>query len=253
MPKRLKYLISLYRVASLIPNWYQVVFLILKLKNRVVIRLSDGTKFLISHYLDILTIKEIFLERQYEIHGKSIRTIIDIGGNIGTFSIAASRQYPKAKIVTYEPASSTYKLLVDNVGLNKIFNIKVKKEAVGKKQGESKFYVHPASGLSSLYPGRKEMKSERVPVTTLKEIIKANKIDRIDILKMDCEGSEYDIILNCQPQVLSKIRSMFVEYHDSLTDHHHSELVSFLLKNNYSVQIQPHPIETDIGIITAHL
>ena len=46
------------------------------------------------------------------------------------------------------------------------------------------------------------------------EIIAANEIERVDILKLDCEGSEYDILYNAPPNILARIAEIRLEYHE---------------------------------------
>jgi FkbM family methyltransferase len=53
------------------------------------------------------------------------------------------------------------------------------------------------------------------PAMTLEAFVKREGISRIDILQMDIEGAEFDILLNCDKQLLASIREMLFEYHDA--------------------------------------
>jgi FkbM family methyltransferase len=70
-----------------------------------------------------------------------------------------------------------------------------------------------------------EDSSISVMTITLEDIFKKENLNHCDFLKMDCEGSEYEILFNTKPEILRKISNIFLEYHSG-----HSELVNFLTK-----------------------
>ena len=61
------------------------------------------------------------------------------------------------------------------------------------------------------------------------------KIDAIDFLKVDCEGAEYDILLNLDDHLLSRIKKIAMETHDDVNEHRHGELVEFLRAHGFFV------------------
>ena len=105
------------------------------------------------------TIDDIFVRGEYNAYKNTVHengTVIDIGANIGAFSVAAAAHISGAKVFSYEPASDTFGMLKKNIELNhlggrvKIFNL-----AVAGEQGDRVLSEDPSnSGLASLIFGR---------------------------------------------------------------------------------------------------
>ncbi len=250
MAKKLKYFLIIFSLIRDVSNWYQIFFLFLY-KHEAILKLRDGTKFKINHYLDTLTIKEIYIEREYDIKLNNPKNVIDIGANIGTFSVYIAQKYPQSKIYSYEPANETYKLLEYNIKINGVKNVAAKKLAVSNRLGFANFYTYAASGLSSLSNKRKGAVREKVKLTTLGEIFKAENLRSLDLIKMDTEGAEYEILMNAPDNILSKVKNIVLEYHDSLTKYKHKDIIKFLKSKNFKIKVKRHSIENDIGIIYA--
>ena len=75
--------------------------------------------------------------------------------------------------------------------------------------GERRIFI--AYGASSLHWGAGP--SELVRTVTLQTFLDEHQISKVDYLKMDCEGSEWEILLGATPKVLSRIRHIEMEYH----------------------------------------
>lgn len=136
-------------------------------------------------------------------------TIADIGANIGAFAVAARRRFPKAIIHAYEPAGEIFAFLSGNV---KGMGIQIHQSAVSDMEGEAIL----ATGFDttsahlerpSTHPG---VLGERVPCVTLETVIKQCG-GRIDLLKLDCEGSEYEIL---KSRAMAGVRRVVAEIHD---------------------------------------
>src|SRR3989344_2723923 len=131
---------------------------------------------------------------------KDDSVIVDIGANIGVFSIKAAQAGSCAKVFGYEPMPKNFELLKENISLNNLKDrVRVFNEAVsGKNQYLELNYRDNDSGGASMYVfGNKEgLKSIKVKSTTLLDIFRINKIEKCDFLKIDCEGAEEDILFN---------------------------------------------------------
>jgi hypothetical protein len=97
---------------------------------------------------------------------------------------------------------------------------------------------------------------ETVQATTLTDIMDANNIEQIDYLKIDVEGAEYDILLNCPAGTLSKVRRIVMEYHEFDSDERsHRDLVSLLKAHGFQVAVEdgifPQKFLFGTGIIKA--
>jgi phenylpropionate dioxygenase-like ring-hydroxylating dioxygenase large terminal subunit len=77
-----------------------------------------------------------------------------------------------------------------------------------------------------------------VPTTSLDKFISENKIKRIDFLKMDCEGAEYEILFGSRPETLRKISRISMEYHPIDSRRNAGTLKKFLIKNGFEVKVE---------------
>lgn len=154
------------------------------------------TNTLFTKITDVGMVFETIYHKQYSrcIINKN-DTIIDIGAHIGGFSIYAADIAKKGKIYSFEPFPSTFETLKNNVLLNKRKNINLNKLAVSKNIGEFNFYVSKINfAENSLH--HKYNEKITVKTTSLSDIFRKNKIKRCNVLKIDCEGSEYDILFS---------------------------------------------------------
>ena len=75
----------------------------------------------------------------------------------------------------------------------------------------------------------------KVQTISLNDFIKKNKLKKIDFLKMDCEGAEYEILYNLPKNVLNSIKKISMEYHNINETYNVTNLVAFLEKNDFEV------------------
>lgn len=140
------------------------------------------------------------------------RVIIDIGANIGKYSILASKINSDARIYAIEPERNNFDLLNKNIKLNKIKNIFPIKVALSNKKGTSKLYKSKTNfGGHSLKHKRKDF--EYVKTDTLNNLF--NKLNYIDLIKIDAEGYEFEILKGAR-KLLSekKIKNIIIEIND---------------------------------------
>lgn len=131
---------------------------------------------------------------------ENVRVIFDIGANTGAFVQFAKQLYPDAIIEAFEPDPANFSQLVDVLP-------SAKRVGVLDAVGEAEFF-NGDNELSRIGVGGPIV----VPTTTL--AIEAELYDTIDILKCDCEGSEYAIFLSTPREVMEKIRYLTMEFHD---------------------------------------
>ena len=169
---------------------------------------------LANKLIDIYVILENSVDQAYSkgFTPKKDATIIDIGGHIGAFSVNAGTQITDGIIYAFEPFAENFNFLKKNIELNKLNNVVPINCAVASSNGDKVLYL---DNLNS--SGHSLTKASGNPVkvtsTTLADFFKEKNIERCNFLKMDCEGSEYDIILNTPEETLKKIDYMIFEYH----------------------------------------
>lgn len=152
--------------------------------------------------------------REYPRRWHTPRTVIDIGANIGFFSLYATHIWPQVQVFAYEPAPANFKWLQENIAASRAEGIHLSDCAVAGSIGPRTFYLGDEPGWHSFWKDEKKV-STLVETTTLDEIITRTGRDRIDFLKMDCEGAEYEILGGREDLLREHIRFIAMEYHAS--------------------------------------
>ena len=152
----------------------------------------------------------VFFEDEYSSLPVRNKEVIDIGSNIADSSIYFALCGAK-KVIAVEPAPKSYQSAKKNVELNGLSN-KIDLINAGCSDKEGSISVGAAkSGI--IYSLENDQEEEvEVPLTTLNEILKGMKT-RDCILKMDCEGCEYETILSASKETLSNFSHLQIEYH----------------------------------------
>jgi len=165
-------------------------------------------------------------------------TVVDIGANIGVFSVLAAKKAFKGNVFVYEPNKENYKVLIKNKYLNKLNNLFVSNLAVTGRGGYIDFFISKLNdGAHSIYITDSK-NSTKVKSITLKDIFDMNNLKRINYLKIDAEGAEYDILLKTPPEVIRKVDKIVLEYHDYLNhDHDYKDLKEYLEGNGFKVEM----------------
>lgn len=125
-------------------------------------------------------------------------TFVDIGANVGGYSLfAAALAGSHARILAIEPQPEIFERLVYNVRQNPFGSIKALECAVADQDGDITMFLDPAnSGEASMrfVNVREQGKSVRVASKTLATVLAEERLDRLDVLKVDVEGAE-DLVL----------------------------------------------------------
>lgn len=173
---------------------------------------------------DEIVLREIFLENVYQVVAGDLDdtgVVVDVGGNIGAFGVYCAALGAKA-VHTYEPDSLNYAVLEHNVAVNGLQAVVYPhKLAVGAQagtgelvQGQGASFVR---GVKRLTPeARRQVQraeSEPIELVPLAAVFADNGVPYCDILKIDCEGSEYQIIGGAPTKILRKARYITMEFH----------------------------------------
>jgi len=252
------YYLSSLKFIIIIKNWYLISLGYLKIldfsSGKYSLELFNGLKFYVGHFMDAWAIKEVFGENDYRLGVvKKKQTIIDIGANIGTFTVLSAISNTKATVICFEPSKPTFKLLQKNIQVNNLADrVFHNQMAVGGEKGILKLFNSGPSGLRSLFRVRSEQNYEMVSVTTLKDIFHKYKINRCDYLKIDCEGAEYAILESCPEQILKSIKHISLEFHEMLPSQKHHHLIDILENVGFKITHSYNKIENNIGYIYAY-
>lgn len=177
--------------------------------------MRDGTTVHLSdHPHDVITVFVIFGRKDYGDIPKG-GVVVDIGANIGTFTLFAAKN-GASKVFAIEPNSHAYNVLQTNVRTNNLSNkITPIKAAVTDQDGDTVFIPANSSPYNAITAEPTQAHQlETVKTITLQRLAAQYNLDRIDLLKIDCEGAEFTIIPSIPSSLMSKIGCMRLEYQD---------------------------------------
>ena len=134
---------------------------------------------------------------------RSTAVIVDIGAHVGLFSIAARRHFPSGVIHAYEPNPAIWTYLEANV---QAMDVIIHREAVNHTAGSGVL----ASHLDSVQTRVELKEGGSIPYIDFESVVKRAG-GRIDVLKLDCEGGEWQILSVSEPW--QRVRHLTMEYH----------------------------------------
>jgi hypothetical protein len=120
--------------------------------------------------------------------------------------------------------------------------------AVSKNSDKLNLFLNDDQSAHSIFS--KSSESISVESTSLQKIFEENKISSCKLLKLDCEGAEYEIIDSLPSEYLNKIQNIVMEYHSADTK---PELVKNLIQKikNAGFKIKTRPHHDDMGFLIA--
>ncbi len=197
--------------------------------------------------------EEIFVEKTYLKHGVNLGdgdVVIDIGANIGMFSLFVAREYPGCTVFAFEPSPATFELLSANARIHAP-GVRPCPWGISGEDGDAEFTFYERSSVFSgfhsdiakdteairsvvenairsrtalseesmtehvdqLMEGRLASKSIRCPIKKLSTVFRELGITRVDLLKVDAEKSEWGVLVGIDPADWDMIRQVVIEVH----------------------------------------
>jgi FkbM family methyltransferase len=163
---------------------------------------------------------EINVERMYELHPAFVPregwSVVDVGANIGIFSLRAARLVGRSgRVVSVEPHPDTYARLVVNLEANGARNVRPIRAAVGSRDGVAQLIQGAGSTTARLSEGSEATPGAlSVKVATLDRLVREMALPRLDLLKLDIEGGEVAALEGAQ-DALSRCGRLVLELHDT--------------------------------------
>lgn len=147
-------------------------------------------------------------------------TILDIGGNIGYFSLMASRLVgPNGKVYVFEPDPTNFMYLRKNIEINDISNINLVKKCVSNKEGIIKLHHHPIyHSCHSIFKSSSKRSTKEIDVESivLDKMFK-NECSKISFIKMDIEGAELNALKGMANLLKkNKVKYLLTEYNSRI-------------------------------------
>jgi FkbM family methyltransferase len=190
-----------------------------------------GKKFSYLHPPEVIySLKEFFINNIYKINFENESPyIIDCGANIGFSIISLKQQYPNATILAFEPDEKNFELLKANTAHLK--NISLENKAVWNCNTTLQFNMIGTQGSSSQGAMVNFKEVEAVP---LKKYLNT----KVDFLKIDIEGAEYEVLMACKEE-LQNVKRLFVEYHGVFEEQFKFyEIIDLLKTLKYKIYIK---------------
>lgn len=207
-----------------------------------------GNDFLIrKNGSDLLTLREVWLHHVYR-DPPPDGIVVDIGANIGAFTVLAAKN--SKHVFAFEPLEATIRILRHNT--RTLRNVSVFPYAIAGSEGtRSLSFGHHKPGKASIVLKR-GTEQEEIHTKTLPQIFDLCRIARIDLLKMDIEGAEYETFFSIPKQMLERIGAITMEFHDFLPSQHHAALVRLFRDAGFTVSVLPfHYWLTRVGYLHA--
>jgi FkbM family methyltransferase len=166
-------------------------------------------------FADLATAWLIFFRREYPVR-REMRTIVDAGANIGLFSLFAAVTAPAARVLALEPFPATYDRLSRNIRANSLHErVTCLPLALAGHNGTRVMDGRPTIGsqFRSLQPQENGTASVAVEAASLDSLLDGEALDRVDMLKLDIEGSEYEVVAGASDGALCRCAVIALEYH----------------------------------------
>ncbi len=152
-------------------------------------------------------LKELFIENTYKFNtDKQSPRIIDCGSNVGLSIIYFKRLFPNANITGFEPDKNLFNILKQNLNTFGYSDVELINKAVYTKNGTIKFLA--SGNVGGRICDEENKNTTELDTTRLQDFLN----EEIDFLKIDIEGAEYDVIMDCRKQ-LKNVKNLFIEYH----------------------------------------
>ncbi len=225
--------------------WYKII----GFKDSFDFNLVDFGHIIVSKNM-LSPFKETFLDGIYFRHipkellyNKTNLTIIDVGANAGFFSLSAFSKFPKAKIYAFEPHPFCYNVLKSYQQNFSKYSWKIYKQALSDKKGEIYLNASTIDGFTTMASILNTGEGQKFLVETnsLNTFIFENDFDKIDFIKLDCEGAEYSILYSISESIFEKINSLCIETHKGKgINQNIYSLNEFLNKKGYITKLLDH-------------
>lgn len=203
----------------------------------------------------VILFKEIFLAEVYQPSlgrvNKARPVVVDVGGNMGYFGLYTFLRKPKATVYSFEPVPTNFQYLTHHQQAHPQFAWVAYNHAVAGSTGQMDFYYNDHDSPEGIDTSASLFSSENissvttehckitVETVTLGEWMDKQKINRIDLLKLDCEGAEYSIIYSLPDAYFERISLIAADVHPMKAANENIDtLAQYLRGKGYRVETE---------------
>jgi FkbM family methyltransferase len=216
---------------------------------------KSGIQMAVRGKMDVWSVKEALIDRFYQRYGSEIGSnwiIADVGAAIGEFTIPASLAAVEGRVLAFEPNPGSLDILRQNLRVNNVRNAQVFSLGVWSEAGNIMLDFSTGEPLQarSMAPDGNGA-SQGMPTITLEGLINEYAGGHLDLLKLDCEGAEYPILLSAPSKTLRAIDRVVMEYHDLDKERSHASLVRLFEANGFQVRLHGNFAHRELGYLYA--
>ena len=212
---------------------------------------------------------DLFMGRDYEkdemdyigkyLENGNYLNVLDIGGNVGIFSLDLSSKAGSVTYNIFEPIPNTYNKLLANLNLNDSSEKQFKTYNIGlsDKEGSFDFYLPATDEAASMKPiddafylkasnemgeyiGKEKMEKVVCTVDTVDHVVSKNNIDNIGFIKIDVEGNE-KFVLKGAKETLTKFKPLvyceLLRIHSARFGYHPNEVIDYMAEFGYKCYV----------------
>ena len=229
-----------FKAPGVYRNWFY--FLYSRWTNAPgILELRSGIRMTIRpRSSDRAVVTEVFVLHTYDLDNRFLvqesDIVMDVGANIGAFTVLAGRRAGRGQVYAIEPSRNNFAQLSENVRLNELRHVHLFNVALDATEGET--ILNMGGACPSLVSNAEFNLSEKVRTETLAGFLKHEGLNRVDLLKMDCEGSEFDILMSAPQEALACIRRIIMEYHNVSAEKNAGTLERFLKQAGFNVETE---------------
>jgi FkbM family methyltransferase len=195
------------------------------------VKVRSGERLNLSEYTDLVIFWLVFVRRHYPVRATD-RVVVDVGANIGVFTLYAAREAPEARVIALEPFPDTRGRLAALVGSNGLggrvavldcalagsSGMGTMDEVDGIPSQYRRIYSEATRTLNAEHRGTAGLAESTdgiaVRKITMAEMFDEAKVESVDFIKMNIHGSEYEVLLSTPAQVLRRCARIAVQYHE---------------------------------------
>ena len=182
-------------------------------------------------------------------------TVIDGGANMGLYTLYAARRIGRrGTVVALEPSAREFDRLAGHVRLNRLANVRCRRLALGREAGKGRLRVAAEwnAGHNTLgafgYEATETAGVEEVDIRALDSIVVEEALERVDLVKLDLEGAEFDALLGAERTLRRFEPAILIELADRTLRHQGAEsgqIWDFLEERGYAM----HGFDPDTGAL----
>ena len=158
---------------------------------------------------------EYALPREFPLRAEDVKTVLDIGANVGVTALYFSRIFPRADVYAFEPAPDNFAVLQKNV--SNCNRIRAYNFALGSQDATLELFAsdNPVNfgGYSLHAAGSDTSKKISIPVRNVASVLAEISVKAVDVIKVDTEGAEWDILTAFPESVLRGAKYITGELH----------------------------------------